>query len=229
MYAYAFMETPTSPLKLPYGIAGRVEVLSSAHLSALVEADLSWETLQDNDELLMQAVLSHDRVVCELFAQMAVLPLRFGTCFVGRERLEEYLDSHARLYREKLAFLKGKAEYTLKCRLLEEEVSARDSELGGRGKGEGGREYFLAKKQLYQLQRSRQRQQEQEWQSLLGAISQFYPDSVQGESKGNVECIYLLGSREEELLLMRRVQDWQVQCSSWELSLGNALPPYHFA
>ncbi|MGE5659845.1 MAG: GvpL/GvpF family gas vesicle protein [Actinomycetota bacterium] len=231
MYAYAFFYTPSVPLKLPNGIAGSVEMMGNAHLSVLVEPGLSWEALQENDEQLIQAVLSYDRVICELFAQTTVLPLRFGTRFVSRESLLNHLDSQGYEYLKKLSRLQGKGEYTLKCMPLEMpvEISGTPGQ-ASREVAVPGREYFLAKKRLYQLQLEHQRQQATEWQNLQVAIAHSYPgNTVLGEAEGSVERIYLLAPLQEESLLRDHVQNWQSECTYWAMTLSSALPPYHFA
>jgi hypothetical protein len=137
-YTYAFLETPATVLELPVGIGVSVLLISHAGVSALVEPEVSLESLQNDDERLIQAVLSHDRVICELFRQTTILPLRFGTSFVSKESLLTYLEFHAEEYLEKLRQLNGKAEYILKFipRTLDEPVITPEA---------GGRQYFLAK------------------------------------------------------------------------------------
>ncbi len=113
-YIYGFLSTPATVLELPIGIKDRVLAIAHAGVSALVEPQVSLESLQNDDERLIQAVLSHDRVICEVFRQTTILPLRFGTCFVSKESLVTHLESHAEEYLEKLRQLNGKAEYILK-------------------------------------------------------------------------------------------------------------------
>ena len=224
MYTYAFFKTPIIPLAaLPDGIAGTVQIINSDDLSALVEPGLALEALQEKDDLLVQAVLAHDRVICELFRQTTVLPLRFGTSFASLERLLAQLSSHRDEYLSKLSQVEGKAEYTLKLTPVElsSEPSSTETETQGR-------DYFLAKKRRYQTQLERQNQQQAERQQVMEAIASTYPNLVLGEAQGSVERIYLLCDRQEEPLLQQHLQGWEALCSQWQLHLGEALPPYHF-
>ncbi|MDF5733107.1 MAG: GvpL/GvpF family gas vesicle protein [Rhizonema sp. PD38] len=220
-YTYAFLETPTAELELPVGIRDRVLLISSAGVSALVEPEISIESLQNDDERLIQAVLSHDRVMGELFRQTTVLPLRFGTCFTSKESLLTYLEFHAQEYLEKLRLLNGKAEYILKFvpRTLDEPVITPLS---------GGRQYFLAKKQRYQTQQDFQNIQTAQRENAVDLITQIYKSAIVVQPEGEEARIYLLVSRQDEPLLTEQFLTWQKACSHWELQLEFALPPYHF-
>lgn len=221
MYTYAFFKTPATPLSLLPGIEGDVQIVTSDQLSALVEPDLALETLQEDDSQLVQAVLNHDRMICELFWQTTILPLRFGTCFASLEALLTHLADHQEKYLAKLNQLEGKAEYRLKLTPLElpESTPPPDAK---------GKQYFLAKKQQYETHKALQDQQQGELQAVLSAIAQTYPDCILTAAKAGVEKLYLLVDRQEEATLYERLQSWQDQGSQWELMLGEALPPYHF-
>jgi hypothetical protein len=225
MYTYAFFKTPVAPLELSRGFRGLVQLVSCGDLSALVEPELSLETLKDRDDQLMQAVVTHDQVIRELFNQTTVLPLRFGTYFVSLEGLQAHLALHQSEYLEKLVRFAGKAEYILKCipvaQPSEPEKTAVDPSVQGR-------EYFLAKKQRYQNQLAQQQQWTAEIQAAIARIARTYPDIIPGETQGKVERLYLLVNRQEEPLLLQNLQHWQTQCPHWEMQLEAALPPYHF-
>jgi len=225
MYTYAFFNTPAAPLELPKGFESLLQIVNCGHLSALVESELSLETLKERDDLLMQVVLIHDRAIRELFHQTTVLPLRFGTCFVSLEGLQAHLSEHQGEYLEKLTRFAGKAEYVLKwipvAQPTEPEKTAIDSSVQGR-------EYFLAKKQRYQIQLTQQQQRAAEIQAVMRKIAETYPDIVPGETQGKEERLYLLINRQEESLLLQNFQSWQMQCRHWEMQLEAALPPYHF-
>lgn len=222
MYTYAFLNTPTHTLELPQGIEGVLELISCDRLSALVEPKLSFEALQENDAQLVEAVLTHDRVIRELFQQTPLLPLRFGTCFVSAEGLLAHLQTHNQEYLEKLALFGSKVEYTLKLTPLPLAVeSALPTETQGR-------EYFLAKKRRFQSQFEQQQQQTNEWQALVQAIALTYPNPVLGEAQDGSQRVYLLVSQQDEPQLYDYLEAWQAQCPHWELTLSEALPPYHF-
>ncbi|NEU74314.1 hypothetical protein PI95_017545 [Hassallia byssoidea VB512170] len=219
-YTYAFLLTPATVLELPKGISDRVLFISHAGVSALVEPEVSLESLQNDDERLIQAVLSHDQVICELFRQTTILPLRFGTSFASKESLLTHLESHAEKYLEKLRQLNGKAEYILKfIPRIDEPVITPES---------GGRQYFLAKKQRYQTQQDFQIAQTAEWENAVHLITQIYKSAIVVQPQGEEARIYLLVSCQDEPLLAEQFLAWQKACSRWELQLGLALPPYHF-
>jgi Gas vesicle synthesis protein GvpL/GvpF len=221
MYTYAFFKTPAIPLNVLPGIEGEVQVVNRGSLSALVEPDLDLEAVQKDDNQLVQAVLTHDRMICELFWQTTILPLRFGTFFISLDSLLDHLESNQATYLAKLSQLEGKAEYRLTLTPLEVSEVPIPSDLKGK-------QYFLAKKQQYETQQALQNQQTAELQDLMAAIAQCYPDRILTEAKGGVEKLYLLADRQQEATLYDRLQNWQNQSSQWELMLGEALPPYHF-
>ncbi|MCU0523572.1 MAG: GvpL/GvpF family gas vesicle protein [Elainella sp. Prado103] len=221
MYTYAFLLNET-PLELPEGIWGSLELVGVDRLAALIEPELQLESVQQSDRQLMQALLSHDRVIQEVFQQTTVLPLRFGTCFVSRARLLEHLQTHQLEYLEKLDYLQGKAEYVLKFSPLPYVEPTLESGLAGKA-------YFLAKKQLYQKQAAWQQQQQAELQSLHSLVEEHYPEAIRGGSaEDGIERVYLLLTGKTAIQLQAHLQVWQPQFSTWELSLSNTLPPYHF-
>ncbi|MEH2454380.1 GvpL/GvpF family gas vesicle protein [Nostoc sp.] len=221
VYTYAFLNTPAATLELPIGICSRVLLISNAGVSALVEPEVSLELLQNDNERLIQAVLSHDHVINELFRQTTVLPLRFGTSFASKESLLTYLESHTEEYLEKIRQLNGKAEYILKFipRTPDEPVITPPS---------AGRQYFLAKKQRYQTQQDFQNAQTAQWDRAVHMITQIYKSAIVIQPQGEEARIYLLVSRQDEPLLAEQFLAWQLACDRWELQLGLALPPYHF-
>lgn len=221
MYTYAFLSHADIPPNLPEGIWGSLQLVTVDGLTALVEPDLTPEALQTSDDILVQAVLCHDQVIREVFEQATVLPLRFGTCFVSRQGLMEHLGSHSTEYLNKLTRLKGQAEYLLKLVPLAMPESPIQADLKGKY-------YFLAKKQQYQLQIEWQQQQHAELGQLLDTIALRFPNWTQTEPSDGVERIYMLSDRQDEFLLYDWVMNWQSLCPHWELSLGQALPPYHF-
>lgn len=222
MYTYAFLLNSDRPLDLPEGIWGRLELVGTQDVVALIEPDLAFESSEPSDRQLMQAVLSHDRVIQDIFQQTAVLPLRFGTYFISRQGLVEHLRSHQHEYLSKLIHLQGKAEYTLKLApfpLPETTITADTN----------GKLFFRTTKQLHPNQISWQQQQQLEIQSLSKLIKAHYPETVQGgEASDGIARLHLLSSQQEEALLHERLTLWQCQSHFWQLSLGEALPPYHF-
>jgi len=220
MYTYLFLQR-SPDLILPEGIAGSLHLVTAADVTAVVEPDLNLESLQVNDERLMQAVLCHDRVIRDLFGQATVLSLRFGTCFVSEEKLVEHLTIHAAAYLKKLGQLAGQAEFTLK--LTPQACTAAPLPDATSGKA-----YFLAKKQQLQQQAEFQRQQQRSLAELQRAIAHLCPHLIVGEPREGIERFYLLAPRSAELTLVAAIERLQVEYPGWELSLGEALPPYHF-
>lgn len=217
MYTYAFLST--IPSDLPEGFLGSLQIFSVEGLAALVEPGLAAESLPKNDQQLVQAVLSHDRVIREVFEQTTVLPLRFGTCFTSRQGLLEHLQANSAAYLAKLAELQDKAEYALKLT----PIAFPEAVIGAEVKG---KDYFLAKKQIYQAQAAWQVAQQAELEALFEVAQQHL--WVRGEADNGIERIYLLGDRRSPPLLSASFKTWQLQAAHWELILEEPLPPYHF-
>lgn len=224
MYTYAFFKTPKTSLQLSEGIAGDLTLIETGILSALVEPELEFEVIEKDDNQLVQAVLAHDRVICDLFWQVTILPLQFGTQFLSRDHLMTHLSENRDKYLNKLNQLEGKAEYRLKLTPIELELPS-SPEMNGSPKG---RNYFQAKKQQYQAHLDQKNQQQQEFQQILAKIEQVYPDTKLKAGSDGVEKLYLLVDKREEMSLYHHLNEWQNQYPQWELGLGEALPPYHF-
>ncbi len=221
LYTYAFVRQSEQPFVLPMGIQQQTQLFKTDELSALVEPDLDIERLQADDEHLMQAVFAHDRAIQNIFEQTVVLPLRFGTCFTSQERLLEHLKQRSPVYQQFLSDFAGKAEYTLKASPLE--LSAEPSATQAKGK-----DYLLQKKKQYQAQTSYQQRQQDEFDQLLCHIDEKYTFQSGNSLDSDVRRINLLCDRQEESLLQSHYQSWSKECTCWELSLSDALPPYHF-
>jgi len=200
LYTYAFLEIPSSPLILPQGAANQVVLINGNELAAIVEPGILLESFQNNDEKIIKMALAHDRVICELFKQITVLPLRFGTYFTSVNNLLNHLKSHKQEYQEKLEKINGKNEFTLKLipRIIEEVPSEG-----------GGKDYFLA-------------------QYLIDLITKVNQLPVVIQEQEEEVRIYLLVSGQDKNLLLEQFLNWQKACPRWDLILGDSLPPYHF-
>ncbi|MFM5889496.1 MAG: GvpL/GvpF family gas vesicle protein [Dolichospermum sp.] len=219
-YTYAFLEIPKFPLILPQGATNQVILINGSGISAIVEPGISLESFQNDDEKVIQMALSHDRVICELFQQITVLPLRFGTCFASTNNLLSYLESHRQEFESKLEKINGKIEFTLKLKpqtLEEPEPLER-----------GGRDYFLAKKQRYQDQNNFRIAQAAEKQNLINLISKVNQLPFVIQEKEEEVNIYLLVKSQDKSLLLEQFLNWQKTCPRWDLLLVDPLPPYHF-
>jgi hypothetical protein len=214
------LEIPSSPLILPQGAVNQVVLINGNELAAIVEPGIFLESFQNNDEKIIQMALHHDRVICELFQQITVLPLRFGTYFTSTNNLLNHLKSHEKEYQNKLEKINGKNEFTLKLipRMIEEIVPSEG----------GGKDYFLAKKQRYQNQNNFSIAQAAEKQNLIDLITKVNQLPVVVQEQEEQIQIYLLVSCQDKTLLLEQFLTWQKACPRWDLLLGDCLPPYHF-
>lgn len=221
LYTYAFLNTPDFPLNLPYGNFGHVVLINGVNISAIIEPEIPLDSYENNDEQVIKMIVEHDRVICELFRQTTILPLRFGTYFHSQETLINHIDTHAQEYLEKLKIIQNKDEYTLKLipQVLTEPVKL---SVGS------GRDYFLAKKQYFETKKNFSTVQNQEKTHLINLITENYQSSVIVQQLAEETRLYLLVNRHEEALLLEQVLSWQKSCPSWNLILGEPLPPYHF-
>lgn len=221
MYTYAFCKTPLAPLTLPHGMVNLVQPIECGQLLALVEPAIALETLQQDDALLVQAVLAHDRVIRSLFLQTTILPLRFGTSFHSVEGLWTHLHTQQQPYLSKLTQLDGKAEYTLKL------TPSESPELDIAPKLKG-KDYFLAKKQQYQAQIAHQQQQQRALKQIEQVIIQFCSQCRFSEDQAGNKAMYLLLARDRQKQLCQTIHTLQLGHPEWQITLGEALPPYHF-
>lgn len=216
MHVYALVHSSAVDLTLPEGVSGPLETIKHQQLMAVIEPNLQLEDLQQNDAMLLQAVLAHDRVIRELFLQTTVLPLRFNA-FPTLTHLKADLETNQARYLAILEQLAGQIELTLKLIPVEMPEPQIAPELKGK-------EYFLAKKQVYQAQQQQRDAQAQEFNLVMQAIAQFYPIVIQSDS----QQAYLLIHQEKVVALQQQLSNLEKKITSWELSLGEALPPFHF-
>lgn len=224
MYIYAFIKAPQTPLELPQGIAGKLQVLIVENLAAIVEPDLTLQKIEiilEEDRLLQRAYVSYGLVICEIFRQTTLLPLKFYHCFADSESLIQHLSEHQVTYLQQLERLEGKGEYIL--RLTPQPIPEPVIDYTAKG-----RDYFLAKKQRYQFQQDFKTQQAQELDLLLEAITQVYPDTITSDCSSESPKIYLLVHQQAVDLLHQHQATWQKLAPRWNLTLGEAIPPYDF-
>jgi hypothetical protein len=237
MYIYAFLKSSANSLQLPPGIEGNLQIIETEtetrflpqaeNVVAIAEPGLtSLATIEQDEQRLMQAVVTHDRILCELFNQTTILPLRFGTIFRSSADLIAHLNQRQKEYLAKLNQFEGKAEYTLKVVPLDAPVTAADPEAKGKA-------YLLAKKHRFSIVQEFQNQQNREWASLQQAIAHVASQKpgfyyVLGEPQGTTNRLYLLIPKNQESLLLEYVQTWQKNHPTWQLFLSESLPPYHF-
>lgn len=220
MYTYSFFK-PQPSLELPLGIKGKLEIVCTEKIAALVESSLSLEEIQKDEESILKAVLSHDRVICEIFTKTTILPLRFGTYFKTKDALINHLKENTKAYEEKLLFLTDKAEYKLGIKPQPYDPLISESEPAS------GRDFFLLKKRRYQAQQEYQQQREKQWDNLIQHLQKDYILFL-GNPSGEEQQCYILAPRNHGEINSQELQKWQEMTPHWELTLSLPLPPYHF-
>jgi hypothetical protein len=220
IYLYSICPTPSEPLPLPLGLAEPTQLVDVDGIAALIETGIDLETLKTDEPRLLNAVLSHDRVICELFQQTPLLPLRFGTQIASIEHLKAHLASQRADYAAKLNILAPKVEYQVK-------LIAKEIDLPPLAEGLTGRDYFLAKKQRLQDQGNAQAQQQAELGQILDAIADTYGDCIETEAPDGEARVYILVDRGQDNLA-QWVNELRSQTTHWKIMLSEPLPPYHF-
>lgn len=222
IYVYALCPSPPAPLSLPEGIAhAEVDLVVVGQLGAIAEPNVDIAQVKENDAKLMDAVLAHDRVLGQLFDQIPLLPLRFGTHFKDEAALETFLESHEETYCERLDSLQDKAEYLLKLSRRSLYMPEIDSQLKGR-------EYFLEKKRRLQTHSEALTQQENELQAFLAVLEAADIPFVQSTPQEGEERLHILLERDADRT-QALMTEWQQQLPTWQLICSEPLPPYHFA
>ncbi len=221
IYVYGFCVPAEALLPTLNGIQAEVQFMHYEGLCAVIEPGVDYDAIAADDQQLMQAVLTHDRVLQEVFQHVTVLPLQFGTQFYSEEGLLQHLEEHQHDYRQQLAQLANQGEYLLKLIPVEQPEPSTPNQAKGR-------DYFLAKKQRYQAQAEYQQQQQAELAELKTAIAQSYTNWKHSEPKDGIERIYLLLPCDAEADIQNQCQIWQEQFPRWTLFVSAPLPPYHF-
>ncbi|MBD2259618.1 GvpL/GvpF family gas vesicle protein [Pseudanabaena sp. FACHB-2040] len=220
LYVYAVCRLPAAGLTLPLGIERETILVTVEEMAAIAEPGLDLAALQADDQRLLTAVLTHDRVICDLFNQTTLLPLRFGIQ-LAPDSLEKHLQDNLETYRRRLTTLVDKAEYQVK--LTPAEIA-----LPPLPEGLTGRDYFLAKKNRLQEQAVEQQRQQDELNRLVADIQAAYPKIRTGESDEGIPRLYLLLGKDQAQPLLQAAESWQRQSPHWQIALSEALPPYHF-
>lgn len=216
MHAYALIHQPIDATAMPKGVMGSLQLWGQDGLFAVVEPKLQIDDVQKDNETLLNAVLTHDRVICELFQKTTVLPLRFNS-FLPPEALLTDLTVNRQHYLSCLDQLDGKAEYTVK--LIP--IPFKEEPISGEMKG---KEYFLAKKQLNLAAQQWQEQQIFQLEQITQSFAEQYPIHVNLE----MHQIYLLGDRCNLNKVTNILTQVQNANKCWQLSISEPLPPFHF-
>jgi hypothetical protein len=222
IYVYGICQPPQAPLTLPLGLQGETQLVMLDNIGAIVEPGIDLESIQAEEPLLLTAVLSHDRVIREVFQQqVTILPIRFGTQLASLAKVQEHLAAQATEYQTKLVHLAEKAEYQIK-------FAAEPLPLSPLPEGLKGRDYFLAKKQRIQDQTAQQQQQQADLETLLNHIYATFTDCVGTASEDGNPKVYLLLDAAAAERLPDLAEQWRSQVPGWQFSISEALPPYHF-
>ncbi len=227
LYTYAFLPRPGASLcqfiqQIP-GLQQPLQVFSppGVRIAAAVEPLPDPAALQASEEVLLRSALRHDQVLCWLFTQTPLLPLRFGTCFLSAEKLEAHLLTQQAEYEQALAVLGGRAEYCLKGRVQTQ--LPRDPQ-----PAPSGTAYLLARRQAYLHQRQAQEQRQQE----LALLQQLWPPNwpvQKGDPQpGEGLRLYFLLTPAEREVAAQLTQTWLAEHPHWQLDWSPPLPPYHF-
>ncbi len=228
IYTFAILLAP-APSELPLGITSKpIQYLQCDRLIAAIEADVDIESLKLlPEQSLMQAIIQHDRLICELFNERTLLPLRFGTAFVSISALEIYLQEEREKLLASLQRLDGYAEF-----LITGSAIAPKAEAATNLKG---KDYLLAKRSQY-LQQEQWRSQLQEEvldyrQVITNSLNPdlYKPEFQHVETQGSEDVrVYALLPRSQVEFLRDSLRSWEKQHSHWQIAWSQALPPYHF-
>jgi hypothetical protein len=228
IYTFAILLAP-APANLPLGIMGKpIQYLQSDLLIAAIDPDVDIEALKLlPEQSLMQAIVHHDRLICELFNDRTLLPLRFGTAFVSISALETYLQEENEKLLASLQRLDGYAEF-----LITGSAIAPKSEVATNLKG---KDYLLAKRSQYLQQEQWRSQLQQEVldyrQTLINNLDLelYKPEFQHVETQGSEDVrVYVLLPRSQVEDLQDALRSWEDQYTHWQISWSQPLPPYHF-
>ncbi|MBD2188855.1 GvpL/GvpF family gas vesicle protein [Pseudanabaena mucicola] len=228
IYTFAILLAP-APDDLPLGITGKpIQYLNCDRIIAAIEPDVDIEALKLlPEQSLMQAIIQHDRLICELFEHRTLLPLRFGTAFVSISALEAYLQTEQERLVASLKRLDGYAEF-----LITGSATTPKAEAVSNLKG---KDYLLAKRSQYLQQEQLRSQLQQEVldyrQTITNSLNPalYKPEFQHVETQGSEDVrVYALLPRSQVEFLQESLRSWEEQHSHWQISWSNALPPYHF-
>lgn len=228
IYTFAILLAP-APSDLLMGLTGKpIQYLQSDLLIAAIEPNVDIEALKLlPEQSLMQAIVHHDRLICELFNQRTLLPLRFGTAFVSISALETYLKDESERLLASLQRLDGYAEFLITGSAIAPKV---ETSVNLKGK-----DYLLAKRSQY-LQQEQWRSQLQEEvldyrQTIIDSLNPdlYKPEFQHVETQGSEDVrVYALLPRSQVKFLQDSVRSWEEEHSHWQIAWSEALPPYHF-
>jgi hypothetical protein len=228
IYTFAILLAP-APDDLPLGITGKpIQYLNCDRIIAVIEPDVDIEALKLlPEQSLMQAIIQHDRLICELFEHRTLLPLRFGTAFVSISALEAYLQTEQERLVASLKRLDGYAEFLITGSAIAPKAEA-VSNLKGK-------DYLLAKRSQYLQQEQLRSQLQQEVldyrQTITNSLNPdlYKPEFQHVETQGSEDVrVYALLPRSQVEYLQQKLRSWEETHSHWQIAWSQPLPPYHF-
>lgn len=229
IYAIALLLDPVDPAisQTIKAVMGKVEYIRCDRLIMTVVRGIDLDRLKaSGEEILIRAVVEHDRLICELFSENTLLPLRFGTVFKSDLVLEAYLQSNYSELLTRLESLQGYSEYLLTLTLSNSKIETKLEEQETKPVQLKGRDYLLAKRTQYLLEQDRRSQQQQESQDLILLLPPQY--QVVTSQADEFLRVYFLANSAQMQELEATIPKWQLEHSHWRLELSNPLPPYHF-
>ncbi|MDX2256187.1 MAG: GvpL/GvpF family gas vesicle protein [Pseudanabaenaceae cyanobacterium bins.39] len=227
IYTFAILMAPC-PKVQPLGLMGQpIQYWQCDRLVAVIQPDVDIEALKSlPEESLMQAIIQHDRLVCDLFTEQTLLPLRFGTAFISLDALDMYLRQEGAKLLGDLERLTGYAEFLIKGVAIAPKVEPQTNLKG--------KDYLLAKRSLYLQQEEWRSQLQQEISSYLQLIkdnlesgTELHIHSTEPQGSESWRC-YLLLPRSQADYLQNLGKSWLEKHRHWQIEWTEALPPYHF-
>ena len=83
--------------------------------------------------------------------------------------------------------------------------------------------------QLLEQQQAFQTKQRQQWENIRQLIFKNYPKAVFRDStESKIKQVHLLANRDARVITTEELSTWQTECSYWQITLSEQLPPYHF-
>lgn len=220
IYIYAILSSTPNNLDLPQGIKRQVELAVYENIVAVIEKDISIKDLQATEDVLLKTVISHDRVMQNIFSQVPLIPLRFGTIFLSITSLVTHLKNNQSRYIEELKKVTQKVEYTIKfIPAVYQSDNFKNVQITGKN-------YLLAKKKSYQLQQKFILEQQSQWQKIKQTIFQNFLDNSILDEEQEIKKIFLLVDR--NININNLTDMWKQLCCHWEIIITEPLPCYHF-
>ncbi|MFN3925861.1 MAG: GvpL/GvpF family gas vesicle protein [Pseudanabaenaceae cyanobacterium] len=220
LYTYAILLADAVPIPPLLGISGQpIHAIGTNELTAVVSGGINISSLRALPEPeLIKAVLTHDQIICALFAHHTLLPLRFGTGFISENAVTSYLQSNQAHLLTQLRSLVGKAEYLL-------QITAKSLVID-KPTAPTGTAYLLAKKQQYQ--------QQEQYKLLLEAERSAWLEHLQTWLTAQ-QIPYEIATTDPLKIYFLMTADQltelplhQLSSARWTWQISPPTPPYHF-